>query len=152
MNSFLLCMFHCYFDVFVLCVYVCVRPCVFVCVSHWPDAPTTPSPSTTPPPVAILPVTTDPLDVKQADSAVTGQRGTVTPPPFHHFLFLIRTPVSDFSNSHQSYGVFFFRIWSLLPTFCYMFVLTSVLSCLHLGVLCLNFSCSVMLCVDIQLS
>ncbi|MCJ8742553.1 hypothetical protein PDJAM_G00083350 [Pangasius djambal] len=38
------------------------------------DAPTTPSPSTTPPPVAILPDTTDPLDFKQSDSAVTGQR------------------------------------------------------------------------------
>ncbi|MCI4388314.1 hypothetical protein PGIGA_G00084260 [Pangasianodon gigas] len=38
------------------------------------DAPTTPSPSTTPPPVAILPDTTDPLDIKQSDSAVTGQR------------------------------------------------------------------------------
>ncbi|XP_060752219.1 cell adhesion molecule 2a isoform X4 [Tachysurus vachellii] len=37
------------------------------------DAPTTPSPSTTPPHVAILPDTTDPLDFKP-DSAVTGQR------------------------------------------------------------------------------
>lgn len=32
-----------------------------------------------------------------------------------------------------------YRTWSLLPTFCYMFVLTSVLFCLHLGVLCLCF-------------
>ncbi|GAA6099785.1 cell adhesion molecule 2a isoform X1 [Tachysurus ichikawai] len=37
------------------------------------DAPTTPSPSTTPPHVAILPDTTDQLDFKP-DSAVTGQR------------------------------------------------------------------------------
>ncbi|XP_027006013.1 cell adhesion molecule 2a isoform X1 [Tachysurus fulvidraco] len=37
------------------------------------DAPTTPSPPTTPPHVAILPDTTDPLDFKP-DSAVTGQR------------------------------------------------------------------------------
>ncbi|XP_053332319.1 cell adhesion molecule 2a isoform X2 [Clarias gariepinus] len=35
------------------------------------DAPT---PSTTPPPVAILPDTTDPLDFKHSGSAVTGQR------------------------------------------------------------------------------
>ncbi|XP_060764150.1 cell adhesion molecule 2a isoform X1 [Neoarius graeffei] len=38
------------------------------------DALTTPCPSTTPPPVAILPDTTDALGVKQSDSAVTGQR------------------------------------------------------------------------------
>ncbi|KAF5904839.1 cell adhesion molecule 2-like isoform X1, partial [Clarias magur] len=38
------------------------------------DAPTTPSPSTTPPLVAILPDTTDPLDFKHSGSAVTGQR------------------------------------------------------------------------------
>ncbi|XP_036450395.1 cell adhesion molecule 2a isoform X1 [Colossoma macropomum] len=38
------------------------------------DAPTTPSPSTTPPPVATLPDTTDPLDSKHSDPAVTGQR------------------------------------------------------------------------------
>ncbi|XP_053542595.1 cell adhesion molecule 2a isoform X4 [Ictalurus punctatus] len=38
------------------------------------DAPTTPSPSTTPPPVAFLPDSTDPLDFKQSNSAVTGQR------------------------------------------------------------------------------
>ncbi|XP_058267790.1 cell adhesion molecule 2a isoform X1 [Hemibagrus wyckioides] len=37
------------------------------------DAPTTPSPSTTPPPVAILPDTTDSLGFKP-NSAVTGQR------------------------------------------------------------------------------
>ncbi|KAF7701264.1 cell adhesion molecule 2a isoform X1 [Silurus meridionalis] len=38
------------------------------------DAPTTPSPSTTPPSVAILPDSTDPLNFKRPDSAVTGQR------------------------------------------------------------------------------
>ncbi|XP_007252539.2 cell adhesion molecule 2a isoform X1 [Astyanax mexicanus] len=38
------------------------------------DAPTTPSPSTTPPPVATLPDTTDPLDSKHSNPAVTGEK------------------------------------------------------------------------------
>ncbi|XP_076876681.1 cell adhesion molecule 2-like isoform X2 [Brachyhypopomus gauderio] len=38
------------------------------------DAPTTPSPSSAPPPVATLPVTTDPLNSKHSNPAVTGQR------------------------------------------------------------------------------
>lgn len=104
---------------------LCLRPSLCIClrdVFHWPDAPTTPSPSTTPPPVAFLPDSTDPLDFKQSNSAVTGQRGTVTPLPFHHFLFLTHTPVSTspMLSSVLGSAVYYLSFLTCLcsPVFC----------------------------------